>query len=395
VNAAIVVSPTSRYVAFLYGASVRVLDTSNNTIAKIVEEKAKAEEPVRILKFSSDEAYFLTAGDDKVVRLYETGTFKLLTSKLMTKKIVAGDFSFDGKFVVADKTGDVFALSMPDLAGDDESALIMGHLSQITNLAVAKSDIVPGGGVIVTCDMDERVRVSRYPKAYVIESFLLGHASFVSSVVLVDDVEKKSQVLVSAGDEGVVYVWDLSNGRQLDSAQFVKEGVDKGYVTSMCYDAKTQLIAVTSSSLPQVAFYQVSNHKLVLVSTVDVAASALSASFDNKSNLHLMLAGPVMTKLSYAADNKFSQDATNDTLTTLAQELKAENEKATISNLADIAQRKKDHAKRLENLKVFEAAREERRKNAKKNRKSKRKPKAQEGDEEEQAEEEEELEEDE
>ena len=76
----------------------------------------------------------------------------------------------DEVIVVGDKFGDVFVFP----AGKEmkeKYAHIMGHTSSIITCLIMSLD----GRYLITADRDEKIRVSRFPNAHVIETFCLGH----------------------------------------------------------------------------------------------------------------------------------------------------------------------------------------------------------------------------
>lgn len=104
--------------------------------------------------------------------------------------------------VVADTTGDVFKLPMEGeidlrLEKIHEKHLLLGHFSLLTDLSIYN-------GYICSCDRDNRVRVSRFPNAFVIEAFFLKHTEFVTCVAWVSKAR-----LLSAGGDGQLHVWDI------------------------------------------------------------------------------------------------------------------------------------------------------------------------------------------
>ncbi len=70
-----------------------------------------------------------------------------------------------------DKTGDVYRFKR-DFS---EGSLLLGHLSMLLDVAVSNC-----GKFVITCDRDEKIRVSSYPNAYNINNYCLGHTDFVT-----------------------------------------------------------------------------------------------------------------------------------------------------------------------------------------------------------------------
>jgi len=95
----------------------------------------------------------------------------------------------------------------------------VGHTaSMLTGLQVVSNDV--GGQFILTSDRDEKIRVSHFPKSYVIHGYLLGHTAFISSMAALtvpaqlagEDGESSSHkmralCLTGSGD-GTVRLWD-------------------------------------------------------------------------------------------------------------------------------------------------------------------------------------------
>jgi hypothetical protein len=63
------------------------------------------------------------------------------------------------------------------------------------------------GRGLVTGDRDEHIRVSVYPEAHVIHAMGLGHASFLSCVVPVQQPQQGGGIISGAGDMKVIS-WD-------------------------------------------------------------------------------------------------------------------------------------------------------------------------------------------
>jgi tRNA (guanine-N(7)-)-methyltransferase subunit TRM82 len=108
--------------------------------------------------------------------------------------------------------------------------LLIGHVSMLTSVAVASAE---GRPYILTADRDEHIRVSRgVPQAHVIENFCLGHKSFVNALCL-----PRPDVLVSAGGDDELYVWDWRAGVLKDKVDLLT------HVQQVAPESKT--VAVT------------------------------------------------------------------------------------------------------------------------------------------------------
>ncbi|TPX14220.1 uncharacterized protein E0L32_000614 [Thyridium curvatum] len=99
-----------------------------------------------------------------------------------------------------------------------EHTLLLGHVSMLTGMALASSQ---KRDYIITADRDEHVRVSRAPPhAHVIETFCLGHGSFVSSLCVARSAGRPD-VLVSAGGDDALYVWRWEEGALCGTADLL------------------------------------------------------------------------------------------------------------------------------------------------------------------------------
>jgi len=145
-----------------------------------------------------------TAGDDKQLRLWNLADGSLVNQRELPKKPTTIMFTGDAsRILVADKFGDVFrcvpfsrclfeserpdsyafdfvpvekkqkdALSSHENPSGGE--LILGHASPLNAFLLTADE-----KYIVTADRDEHVRVSWFPKGYIIERYCLGHLKYV------------------------------------------------------------------------------------------------------------------------------------------------------------------------------------------------------------------------
>ncbi len=159
----------------------------------------------------------------------------------------------DGKachvILAGDLSGDAFAYPVPisDAAERDsknvETAsakptstprrLLLGHTaSMLTGLQVVPND--EGGQFILTSDRDEKIRVSHFPKSYVIHGYLLGHTAFISSMAAVavsspsmEGGNKKKTICLTGSGDGTVRLWDYQQCKEIGMVPIVlKQGFE-------------------------------------------------------------------------------------------------------------------------------------------------------------------------
>jgi WD40 repeat protein len=137
----------------------------------------------------------------------------------MPKRISSIAFTSDrSSLIAADRFGDVHCLPIAKALRDskcpesnlpfvkqvsEESLPILGHFSMVT-------DVVVRPHLVATCDRDNRIRVSNYPKSHDIQSFCLGHTAFVTRLAWVDDDR-----LVSGGGDGFLRLWHVNTGKEV------------------------------------------------------------------------------------------------------------------------------------------------------------------------------------
>ncbi|KAG0683404.1 tRNA (guanine-N(7)-)-methyltransferase non-catalytic subunit trm82 [Pichia californica] len=174
---------------------------------------------IRDMCLSRNNKYLIvTTDNDKAVVVFDINynainneeVFKLIKRQPMSKRPSAVSTSMDdSNIIIADKFGDVYSISMTDPVVEDDSKLIpiLGHVSMLT--CVQNSIDENGNEVIMTADRDEHIRISYFPKSYIIKKILFGHKEFISCFSLPEWCDGK--VLISAGGDSFICSWLWQN----------------------------------------------------------------------------------------------------------------------------------------------------------------------------------------
>ncbi|EDW27451.1 GL20260 [Drosophila persimilis] len=81
----------------------------------------------------------------------------------------------------------------------------LGHLSIVYDVLWSEDQ-----QYIITCDRDDKIRVTNYPATFDIHSYCLGHKEFVSGLAMLTE-----QHIISASGDKTLRVWNYTCGKEL------------------------------------------------------------------------------------------------------------------------------------------------------------------------------------
>ncbi|XP_050421762.1 tRNA (guanine-N(7)-)-methyltransferase non-catalytic subunit wdr4 [Adelges cooleyi] len=150
--------------------------------------------------FSSHEKLFAyNPNKGKLLSIWNATSWSLVENKTLAKH--ATKIVFTPKthvIVVGDKKGDVYAF-------EEQPVRLLGHSSMVLDICFSADE-----KYIITCDSDEKVRVSHYPNGKNILYYMMGHEAYVSGLCSLNNF------ILSGSGDGSLRLWDLKNGDLLD-----------------------------------------------------------------------------------------------------------------------------------------------------------------------------------
>ncbi|XP_063683264.1 tRNA (guanine-N(7)-)-methyltransferase non-catalytic subunit wuho-like [Bolinopsis microptera] len=159
--------------------------------------------------------------------------------------------------VISDKSGDAHSY---DLSLANQKYLL-GHVSVVMDTVMT-----PDHKFLITCDRDEKIRISHFPNCYNIEAYLLAHQEYVLKILLLSP-----NTLLSVGGDQNLLLWDLTSKTLLQTVSSTK-----GDFTSVTYTSPYLI----TCNLSHVTVYKLTNNTLAQVSelTLDHGIVSLAAS---------------------------------------------------------------------------------------------------------------------
>ncbi|CAL0310352.1 unnamed protein product [Lupinus luteus] len=300
--ALIAVHPHRSSVAVAVGYDLRVFDLLAGVGVTLVNDSSSSssssssfhKDSIRAIRFSANGNLFVSAGDDKTLKIWSSISWRCIFTLSSEKRISAVAISNDESCVCfADKFGVVWVV---DITGFDANQplldkkptpLLSHYCSIITSL-----EFSPDDRFILSADRDFKIRVTNFPKkpldgAHEIQSFCLGHTEFVSSLAFFQAQEYQHHLLSGSGDS-TVRLWDVSSGALLDTCDVAnKAGLlesngngkseEHGHaVTDLCTTLDGLLVAVAIQGLQGIALLScnVSAQTLTLAKVVSIEGEA-------------------------------------------------------------------------------------------------------------------------
>ncbi|KAL7198762.1 hypothetical protein ACSBR2_021127 [Camellia fascicularis] len=284
--ALIAVHPTHHSVAVAVGSDLRVFDLQTGNPISLLDDSSEPlhRDSIRAIRYGAMGKLLVTAGDDKLVKIWNTDAWRCISTVSSEKRVSAVAISNDGLFVCfADKFGVVWVVDLDGfhenqaLAGKKAAPILAHYCSIITSL-----EFSPDGRFIISADRDFKIRVTLFPKkpldgAHEIQSFCLGHSEFVSCLAFVCASDYPEGFLVSGSGDSTVRLWDITSGSLLDTCEV---GAEAGFLESNGKadeygPAITDLCAIPIGSLVAVAIQGLSG---VVLLSCNLADKALSVS---------------------------------------------------------------------------------------------------------------------
>ncbi|KAK9049363.1 hypothetical protein SSX86_031668 [Deinandra increscens subsp. villosa] len=159
--ALISVHPAQHSVAVAVGCELRVFDLREGrpvTLGGEPNEACHHKESIRAIRYGAKGKVFVSAGDDKVVKIWATDTWRCLYSVSTEKKVTAFAISDNGQFVCyADKFGAVWVVELDELIENQElvqkkaSPLLSHYCSIITSLKYHPAGVLARWAVHYYC----------------------------------------------------------------------------------------------------------------------------------------------------------------------------------------------------------------------------------------------------
>ncbi|XP_073832608.1 tRNA (guanine-N(7)-)-methyltransferase non-catalytic subunit wuho [Musca autumnalis] len=254
---------------------------------------AKEQPTIQHVKMSPNrQLAAVTTSGQKAVLLYSLRPehAKLVSVRPLARASSAVTFSSDSKrLLVCDKTGDCYEYSCVNFEAAPK--ILLGHLSIVYDVLWSADE-----KYIVTCDRDDKIRVTNYPETAEIHTYCLGHKEFVAGMVFLND-----NTLLSVSGDKTLKVWNYKEGKELKSVELPAPGIK---LALKCLDVnKYELSVLLHQPNECVIQYQITG------------GEGESGQFEFNAGDVLSFPDVICCNLAYAGDRLYVVGVVNDHLT--------------------------------------------------------------------------------
>lgn len=200
---------------------------------------------------SPDNNYVAVSTRQKFLYIFKLETRQPLSLVQVAKIVLARvsnriRFAADSQqLLIADKTGDCFLWRFQDESFEG-LVPVCGHLSMVMDVFFNADK-----SALVTCDRDEKIRVTSFPDTHNILSYCMGHTEYISQM---EFLPHQPNWLVSISGDQTVRMWDYRQGKELFQLPLAGPGA---YMTTWKSDETTSVIACNIYQSPVLQVFEV------------------------------------------------------------------------------------------------------------------------------------------
>jgi tRNA (guanine-N(7)-)-methyltransferase subunit TRM82 len=218
-----------------------------------------------------------TGSEDKSLLVFDSD-LNLVSKQWFPKRPSSIDtFETQDTVLVGDKFGDVYAQDIEDaeIPLPESREPILGHVSLLVDVVAA--ELEDGQKFVITADRDEHIRVTQYPKSWIIDRWLYGHYEFVSCILQLQD---RRNLLVSGGGDKFICLWDWTLGKLLQVETLTIDDSEVS-VKKMLLVPSSDLLVLFTEGSSQVLYYRVGDNVLEHAGSITVPYPVASIAVDS------------------------------------------------------------------------------------------------------------------